>query len=241
MKVFAINASPKMERGNTAAILLPFLEGIEKAGAEVDLFYTRNLQIHPCQGDLACWANTPGTCYQKDDMEMLLPKLADAEIWVFATPVYVDGMPGPLKNMVDRAIPLVEPFFEYRDGHCRHPLREGVKHGKLVLVASCGFWEMDNFDPLLAHIRAMCRNMNKEFAGALLRPHGHVLKWMLKKGEPVNDVIDAARLAGRQLIQEGAMSSQSLAAVCRPLVPVDTLVQATNQKFREILAEMEAR
>jgi multimeric flavodoxin WrbA len=241
MKVVAINASPKMERGNTAAIMIPFLEGMEEAGAEVELFYTRNLQIHPCQGDLACWANTPGMCSQKDDMEMLLPKLADADIWVFATPVYVDGMPGPLKNIVDRAIPLVQPFFELRDGHCRHPLREEVKHGRLVLVASCGFWEMDNFDPLLVHVRAMCRNMGREFAGALLRPHGHALKWMLKKGEPVNDVIDAARLAGRQLIQEGGMSSQNLAAVSRPLVPLDTLIQASNQKFREKLAELAAK
>jgi multimeric flavodoxin WrbA len=241
MKVIAINASPKMERGNTAEILMPFLEGIEEAGAEVELFYTKNLQIHPCQADLACWVNTPGTCYQKDDMEMLLPKLADADIWVFATPVYVDGMPGPLKNLLDRAIPLVQPFFELRDGHCRHPLREEVKHGKLVLVASCGFWEMDNFDPLLVHIRAMCRNMNREFAGALLRPHGHALKRMLKKGEPVNDILDAARLAGRQLIQEGDMSIQTVAAVSRPLIPLDTLIQTTNQRLQEILAELEAK
>jgi multimeric flavodoxin WrbA len=241
MKVIAINASPKMDKGNTADILMPFLKGIEEAGAEVELFYTKNLQIHPCQGDLACWVNTPGMCSQKDDMEVLLPKLAAAEIWAFATPVYVDGMPGPLKNLVDRAIPLVQPFFELRDGHCRHPLREGVVQGKLVLVASCGFWEMDNFDPLLVHIRAMCRNMSREFAGALLRPHGHALKRMLKKGEPVNDILDAARLAGRQLIQEGGMSGDTMATVSRPLVPLDTLIQTTNQKLREMLAELQAK
>jgi multimeric flavodoxin WrbA len=41
MKVLAINSSPRMDKGNTALILNPFLEGMKEAGAEVDLFYTR--------------------------------------------------------------------------------------------------------------------------------------------------------------------------------------------------------
>lgn len=237
MKVIAINASPKMDKGNTAIILGPFLEGLRGAGAEVELFYTRNLDIVPCQGDYACWVATPGVCFQKDDMEMLLPKLAHADIWVFATPLYVDGLPGPLKNLIDRAIPLLQPFFELRDGHSRHPLRDGVKRGRLVLVASCGFWEIDNFDALLVHLRAMCENMNREFAGALLRPHSRALALMLEKGEPVDDMLDAARQAGRQLIQEGRMSSQTLDVISRPLLPVEAFVDAGNKRFQQMREE----
>ncbi len=240
MKVVAVSASPMMEKGNTSAILLPFLEGIKEAGAEVELFYTQNLQIHPCRGDFACWLNTPGSCYQKDDMEILLPLLAQAEIWVFATPVYADGMPGSLKNLIDRLIPLLQPFFELRDCHCRHPLRKGVKTGQIVLVSSCGLWEMDNFDPLFAHARALCRNTNREFAGALLRPHAGALKWMLKRGDPVNDVCEAAKLAGRQLIQDKRMSRQTLAVVSRELMPRDSFMQISNQKIQERLARLDA-
>lgn len=32
MKVLAINSSPKMDKGNTAMILTPFLEGMREAG-----------------------------------------------------------------------------------------------------------------------------------------------------------------------------------------------------------------
>ncbi len=110
MKAIAINGSPKMDGGNTALVLNPFLEGMKEAGAEVEVLYTKRLSINPCQGDYICWLKTPGKCIHEDDMEMVLPKLAGADIWVFATPVYVDGMSGPMKNFIDRMLPLVEPF-----------------------------------------------------------------------------------------------------------------------------------
>jgi len=131
MKVLAINASPRMEKGNTALILSPLLEGMRWAGARVELFYTRKLNIKPCTGEFDCWIKTLGECYQKDDMQMLYPKIHEADIMVFATPVYMDGVNGSMKNLIDRTLPRVEPFFELRDGHCRHPLREGIKSFKI--------------------------------------------------------------------------------------------------------------
>jgi len=239
MKVIVINASPKMEKGNTAAILTPFLEGMEEAGGEVELFYTKKMKIAPCQGDLACWFKTPGICAQKDDMSMLLPKLAAAGIWVFATPVFVDGMSGPLKCMIDRIIPLVYPFFELRDGHCRHPSRESITSGKLVLVSTCGFWEIDNFHPLLKHIEAICRNIRREFAGALLRPHSRAFITMADNGDQVRDIFEAAKEAGCQLIRDGAMSSKTLSVISRTLLPLDSYLCMVNQRFTDLLAEAE--
>ncbi len=88
MKVLAINSSPMMDKGNTALILDPFLEGMKEAGADVELFYTRKLNINPCLGELDCWLKTPGKCIQDDDMQMLDPIMREADIIVLATPVY---------------------------------------------------------------------------------------------------------------------------------------------------------
>lgn len=235
MKVVAINGSPKMEKGNTALVLAPFLEGMREMGAEVELFYTKKLKIHPCQGDFDCWLKTPGECFQKDDMQMLLPRVGEADVLVFATPVYVDGVTGPMKNLLDRLIPLVQPFFELRGGHCRHPRRGANKNGKLVLVSNCGFWEMDNFNPLLVHMEAISRNVGCEFAGALLRPHGPALKGMMEMGGPVDDILEAAREAGRRLVRDGRMSAEILEVVRRELLPREKYIEMVNQRFHREL------
>jgi multimeric flavodoxin WrbA len=241
MKVVAINSSPNMGEGNTALVLAPFLEGMREVGAEVELFYTKKLKINPCQGEFNCWLKTPGECFQKDDMQMLLPKINEADVLVLLTPVYVDGVTGPMKNLLDRIIPMAQPFFELRDGHCRHPARLGSKGSQLVLVSNCGFWETDNFNPLLIHMEAVCKNMGNEFAGALLRPHGPALKGMMEMGMPVNDIFDAAKEAGRQLVKDGKMSPETLKGVSRELLPLEMYVGIVNQKFRESLGVLEKK
>jgi multimeric flavodoxin WrbA len=237
MKILAINSSPKMGEGNTALILTPFLEGIRASGAKVELFYTKKLKVNPCEGDFSCWLRTPGKCIHKDDMEMLLPKLAGADVWVFATPVYFDGISATLKNLVERMLPITEPFFELRDGHCRHPRRPGTRSGKIVLVSSCGFWEMDNFDPLMVHMKAICKNADREFAGALLRPHAAGIKRMLQRNIAVDDIIKAANEAGRQLVADGQMSAEILKAVSRQLMPLEQYKQGANQLFQQLLKD----
>ena len=241
MKVIAINSSPNMDKGNTALILNPFLEGMREAGGKVEVFYTKKLNINPCQGEFNCWYKTPGECFQKDDMQMLLPKFLEADVIVFATPLYCDGVNGPMKNLWDRLIPGGLPYIELRDGHCRHPLREEVTPGKVVLVSNCGFWEIDNFDPMLVHIKAFCKNAQWEFAGALLRPHGPALRAMWEMGLKVDDVLEAAKEAGRQLVKDGSMSPETLKIISRQLISLEMYLQESNKFIQKELEPLIAK
>ena len=64
---------------------------------------------------------------------------------------------------------------------------------------------------------------------------------MAARGAPVNDVFEAARAAGRQLVQEGQMSSQTLATVSRPLMPLEAYVQMLNRIFEQALGALESK
>ena len=238
MKVLVFNGSPKMGKGNTALLLTPFIEGIREAGAEVELFYTRKLEINYCTGEANCWVKTPGKCYQNDDMQMLYPKLREADVWVYATPVYWDGVTGPIKNLIDRtALPLCGPWYEIRDDHTRTSRREGsYKPRKIVLISTGGQWEMDIFDPLLVYFDFFCRNSGDEFAGALLRPHANGLRDLVEGGIlKIDDILEAAKEAGRQLVKDGKMSTETLKIISRELYPRDAYVEGFNQAIQQAL------
>ncbi len=227
-----------MDKGNTALILEPFVAGMKEAGAAVETVYTKKLHVEPCQGEYACWFKTPGTCFQRDDMAPLLDEIARADVLVFASPVYVDGVTGPLKNFMDRLIPIGRPEIVLRDGHCRHPQRATLEEGKLALVSNCGFWELDNFDPMVVHMKAVAKNLGREFAGALLRPHGGALKPMLESGLPVRGVLDGARRAGVELVRDGRISESAMNAVSRELLPRQTYLDIANERMRQALSKL---
>ena len=241
VKAVVINGSPHAEKGNTALILDPFVEGMKDEGAEVDVFYTKKLAVKPCEGEYACWFKTPGACFQRDDMDSLLSLISRAEVLVFATPVYVDGMTGPLKNFMDRLIPIGHPEIEIRDGHCRHPQREKLEGGVLALVANCGFWELDNFDPLVVHMKAVAKNLEREYAGALLRPHGGALRPMLEGGMAVGDVFDAAREAGRGIVRDGRIPEREMKIVSRELLPREAFIDVANTRMKRALDKLGRR
>jgi len=218
MKVLVLNGSPRGERGATAGVLTPFVEGMRDAGADVEVVLLHKMDIKNCRGCFNCWWNTPGKCAIDDDMKDLLPKLADADVWVYATPIYVDGMTGTMKTFLDRSIPLLEGPWELRDDHCRHPLREGTKAGKIVLASVSGFTEMDNFEPLVTHVKAATKNFGREFVGSVLRPYAWALPEIQNRGISIEEVMSALVDAGRELATSGQISARTLDAISRELV-----------------------
>ncbi len=230
MKVLALNGSPR--NAATAHVLGIFLEGMEEAGAEVELVRISKLDVKPCRGCFTCWTSTPGICVQKDDMADMLPKLDEADVIVLGTPVYVDGMTGIMKNFLDRMIPLDNGKVVIQDGHCRHPSRSGRDTIRIALVSVCGFHEMDNFDPVVMHTKALCKNMNAEFVGAVLRPYAWALTALPSRGIDVSDVLEAIRDAGRQLVKKGRFEEATLDAISRELIPKEIVAQVISSQFR---------
>jgi multimeric flavodoxin WrbA len=229
MKVLAINSSPNMERGVTGFLLNLLIEGMKESGAEVEIHYTRKLSIEPCKACFNCWFVTEGVCSIEDDMKFFLPKIAEADFLIVASPLYIDGITGPMKNLIDRMLPLLVPYIELRNGRCRHPVREYSKPSKVVYVATCAYWKLENFEPMLLYMKAMCENFDKEFVGALLRPHSGALMYMKRKGDSIEDIITAVKDSGCELIERGKISPEVLNIISRELLPQKDYIQIFNR------------
>jgi multimeric flavodoxin WrbA len=217
-KAVVINGSPRMERGYTAMIVKPFVEGMMDAGSHVEVFYASRLKVKPCAcGTMYCWNEIPGECCIKDKMELLYSELRQADILILATPVYIP-LPGDMQNIVNRLCPLLDPVLEFREGRTRARFRKDVRIRSIALVSAGGWWEKQNFGTVLRIVEEFAEDASVKFAGAVLRPHASVMK---REGELTQDgraVLNAVRKAGYELVKDGAMGEETLKAISRPLI-----------------------
>lgn len=111
IKLLAISASPR--NGNTQYLLNKALEHVNEFPVEVDkrIYSFKGKSIKPCTGCLACYKNS-GNCILKDDFEELRQIWIESDAIVYASPVYVAGIPGELKCFFDR---LHNSFYGYYD------------------------------------------------------------------------------------------------------------------------------
>jgi len=228
-RAVAINGSPRMEKGNTAMVLTPFIQGMMDAGSDVELFYTSRLKVKPCTcGEMYCWYKKPGECCIKDDMRLLYPKLREAVILILATPVYIP-LPSEMQNIINRLCPLVKPFLETREGRTRARFHEKVGIQKIVLVSTGGWWEKGNFGTVVRITEELAEDASVEFAGAVLRPHAFLMREEGELTEEGEAVLNAVRRAGYELVKEGVMGKETLDAISRPLISEDELRRRYNR------------
>jgi multimeric flavodoxin WrbA len=220
MKVLAINGSPRGSHGNTERILQPFLEGAREVGAETEILYLRDLEIKHCIGCFSCWTKTPGVCVHKDDMPAVIEKLAKAEVAVYATPLYVFTMSGLMKDLMDRIIPMAQPYIIKRGGHFIHPPRyprPGSGKSKVVLISNSGYPERHHFSGLEETFRRWTDTPDEELAGVICCAGGALMQSSAMQ-ESLHWYTDAARQAGRELIQNGNISPETQEVLDRPVI-----------------------
>ena len=90
---------------------------------EVEIVDTSDMKIVHCMGCNQCWLKTPGICAYKDDYEIILKKLVQADnLWIVS-----DTRFGFLdykgKRLMDRIMPMLNMTIGFRDGWMRHELR----------------------------------------------------------------------------------------------------------------------
>lgn len=59
--------------------------------------------INYCKGCLGCVSS--GECVIHDDMSGILEDMVDADVIVFASPIYFNTISGQMKTMIDRLTP----------------------------------------------------------------------------------------------------------------------------------------
>lgn len=166
MNILVINGSPKGEKSNSYQLTGAFLEGIKRETDEVRIrqCVVCQMDIRPCLGCFSCWNRTPGKCCIEDDMAQVIQNLLWADITVWSFPLYYFTVPGPLKNLIDRQLPMLLPFMEEREGQTGnggHPSRYDCGGKRTVVISTCGFYTAEgNYDGVCSLFDHLCGRGN---------------------------------------------------------------------------------
>ena len=111
-RVVIISTSPR-HSSNSHALAEAFEKGAREAGNETELISLRGKKIAFCLGCFKC--QEKGECVIRDDAVEIEKKVLDADVVVWATPIYYYEMSGQMKTLIDRLNPLFPKDYRFRD------------------------------------------------------------------------------------------------------------------------------
>lgn len=126
MKILIVEGGRR--NGNTDKIARQFAKGAETAGHEVEIEYLVGKKMNGCIDCQTCQKNG-GICIWKDDLPPVFEKMLNADILVFACPVYYYGITAQLKMFIDRS----------------YAWQSKVKSKKLYFITTCAAPEISPY------------------------------------------------------------------------------------------------
>ncbi len=147
MKIAIFNGSPRKE--NTSAMTQAFCEGAKAAGHQVTEYHVGKMKIAGCMGCEYCHTKGAGACIQKDDFAELLPAYKEADVIVFASPIYYFTLTAQMEAAIQRVYCIGKP----------------QKAKKVVLMMSSG--SPGVYDSAVAQFKGYCAYAGMELAGVI--------------------------------------------------------------------------
>ncbi len=99
-KIVVLTGSPR-KGGNSSAMADAFIKAAEAKGHEVTRFDCAHMKFKSCRACDTCFKNGRACSFQ-DDFEKIAPVLSEADVYVFATPVYWYTLPSDIKVVFDK-------------------------------------------------------------------------------------------------------------------------------------------
>ena len=153
MKIVVLTGSPR-RNGNSAYLAERFIKGAEEKGHEIFRFDCAFRRVEPCRACNRCGMDGP--CVIQDDFAELRPRLVEADMVVFATPMYYFGVSAQMKRVIDR--------FYAINGQIK-----GARKKAAFLMTYANTAEREA-EPMLLHYRVLLEYLGWESAGEVVAP-----------------------------------------------------------------------
>lgn len=129
-KVMLINGSPR--KANTAAMVDAFVQGAQEAGHEVEVLQVGKMKIAGCMACEYCHTKGNGQCIQNDDMAKVMPAYMNADMVVYASPIYYFDVTAQLSAAMQRVYAIGKPSKATKAALLLSSASQGVYSGAIA-------------------------------------------------------------------------------------------------------------
>lgn len=237
MKILLINGSPKGKRSNSLKLAYSFIEGFkngctdDEESISIDELHVASMNIAACKGCFACWQKTPGICCIKDDMQKVIGKLIDADLILWSFPLYYFNVPGILKNLIDRQLPMSLPFMSSKEngyGSGSHDSRYDMESKRHVLISTCGFYyAVGNYDSVL---RMFDHFLGKGNYTTIFCGQGELFR-VKELSARTDEYLSTVKCAGSEYAMTGTISEETDAILHTLLYPRDVFEKMADASW----------
>lgn len=225
MRVLVLNGSPRGESSNTMHLTRAFLDGAQWQDAEI-IDVTKS-DVKPCLGCFTCWNKTPGKCVINDSMNVILSKMMAADVIIWSFPLYYFNIPGGLKNLIDRQLPLELPFMAKDTESGGHPSRYDLAHQKHIVISTCGFWTVKgNYDAIIPMFDRLWERGNYT---SILCSQGELFSIPELKNR-TNTYLEIVHRAGAEYVT-GRIHPKTQMELSEPLYPQDVFEKMADASW----------
>ncbi len=132
--ILTIQGSPRLQ-GNTNNVLT-LLESKLTQTYNINRINLQTKHINYCLGCNKCQQTSAYKCVQQDDMNDLLSNLIEADVIIYATPLYGHNYSAQLKTFLDRHVPLMK-FEENDQSVTNMQIHSALQNKPVALLVTC--------------------------------------------------------------------------------------------------------
>jgi multimeric flavodoxin WrbA len=247
-KILAINGSYRGDKGHTSYLIGRLFQGARGGGADCEIVTLSELRIRRC---IACGVCQTQAHYlrcayeQRDDARMIFDKMAQADLLIYATPVYVFGMSGLLKTLLERLYATGDSndLLVTKSGLLFHTTDVTICSKPFVTLVCCDNLENETPRNVVSYFHTFARFMDAPQVGVLVRNGGRLAGYggdpeREKRLPKIKTVYDAYEQAGRELATLGRIRRGTQQRANQDILPIPMfrLVKRFKPFKRKMLA-----
>ncbi|WP_027398413.1 flavodoxin family protein [Anaerovorax odorimutans] len=233
MRILAINSSFRGSKGVSAFLIDKLFIGAIEKGAECETIHLAELQINHCIDCQLC--QTPKhllkcTFDEKDNASFVFRKMREADLIIFATPVYVLGMSSLLKTLFERfySTAKVGEFHFTKSGMFFHHGDQSLTQKPFVPLVVYDNLETEMPKNIISYFKTYSKFTDAELVGTLIRKSAGMLDVSASptSNHTISDSIFQAYVqAGRELVTQKKISKLTEKKANQPIIRLPFFVK----------------